>query len=270
MPANSHRWAPGSTWCSPTVIDARPKLMVEGSRVIWITFALQATQPVREGVIAGTVTGGGGRTIRLLRPPASEPVAQVQAAADGSYRFEKLTPGSYTVQVLEGGPGTNAAIQKTDVSVDGTSQVQVNLEVPGQAPAGMRWSVEDGGIGPGSSVVRCRVAGQPGRAVSLWTWGWGGVTQLSGSKPEYGPDACEFAPLGPGIYFVELEEPASAGSPSQTVRAEVNLAANRVAWVRFERTEPARHSLSSHLCPPSRPRLTCRRSRPTTASLPGQ
>ena len=82
--------------------------------------------------------------------------------------------------------------------------------------------------------MRCRVIGGTGRAVSLWTWGWGGITQVAGSKPEYGPDVCEFSPLGAGLYFVELEEPAADGSPAQTVRAEVNLAANRVAWVRFE------------------------------------
>jgi hypothetical protein len=229
----------GKYKAQPDGVDATAELAVDGSRVVWITFAEQATKPAPQGSIAGTVTGGGGRAIRLLRPPASELMAQAQATADGSYRFEKLAPGSYTVQALKGGPGTNVAVQKADVTVEGANPVEVNLTVPGQGPAGMRWSVEDGGVGPGFSVVRCRVAGLPGRAVSLWTWGWGGVTQLSGSKPEYGPDACEFAPLGPGVYFVELEEPASAGDPPQTVRAEVNLAANRVAWVRFERTEPS-------------------------------
>ncbi len=229
----------GKYKAQPDGVDAMAELTVDGSRVVWITFAEQATQPAPQGIIAGTVTGGGGRTLRLLRPPASELLAQAQAAADGSYRFEKLAPGTYTVQVLEGGPGTNVAVQKADVTMEGSNPVQVNLTAPDQGPAGMRWSVEDGGVGPGFSVVRCRVAGLPGRAVSLWTWGWGGVTQVSGSKPEYGSDACEFAPLGPGVYFVELEEPASAGGTPQTVRAEVNLAANRVAWVRFERTEPS-------------------------------
>jgi hypothetical protein len=124
--------------------------------------------------------------------------------------------------------------------------------------------VEDGGEQAGPSAVRCRVIGGAGRAVSLWTWGWGGITQVAGSKPEYGPDACEFSPLGAGLYFVELEEPAADGSPAQTVRAEVNLAANRVAWVRFEPvksdqpqesaiSQPGRGDLSAPVISPAPP-----------------
>ena len=228
----------GKYLAQPDGIDAVAELTVDGSRVMWITFAEQVAPAIPKGIIAGKVAGGGGRTVRLLRPPAAVPAAEVQAAADGSYRFEKVAPGSYTVQVLVGGPGTDVAVQQAGVTLADAGPVQVDLAVPGQEAAGMRWSVEDGGAGPGFSVVRCQVAGQPGRAVSLWTWGWGGITQVSGSKPEYGPDACEFAPLGAGAYFVELEEPAAAGGPSQTVRADVNLPANRVVWVRFERAEP--------------------------------
>ena len=230
-------------------VDVVADLRVDGSRVLWVTFTQHAAPAVREGAILGTITAGGGRTVRLLRPPAAEPIAQAQAAEDGNYRFEKLTAGTYTVQVLEGAAGSPVVIERADVVVDGSSQVVVDLLLPPQPepepqpepqpqpeppPAGLRWSVEDGGAQPGMSVVRCRVIGGAGRAVSLWTWGWGGITQVAGSKSEYGPDACEFAPLGAGTYFVELEEPAAAGGEAQTVRAEVNLAANRVAWVRFE------------------------------------
>jgi len=223
----------------PDGIDTMSEVTLDGSRVMWVTFTEQATQTAITSVIAGTVSGGaGGHTVRLLQPPATDPVAQIQAASDGSYRFEKLAAGSYTVQVLESGAGTAVAAEKTDVVVDGTNQAQVDLSLPSpdETPAGMRWTVEDGGEGPGFSVVRCRVVGQPGRAVSLWTWGWGGITQVTGSKPEYGSDACEFAPLGPGTYFVELEEPAPTDGTPQTVRAQIDLKPKRVAWVRFERT----------------------------------
>jgi hypothetical protein len=145
------------------------------------------------------------------------------------------------VQVLEAEAGSAVVVERADVVVDGAGSVVVDLALtpPQPGPTGLRWSVEDGGAQPGASVVRCRVVGGAGRAVSLWTWGWGGITQVAGSKPEYGPDACEFSPLGPGLYFVELEEPTAAGAAAQTVRAEVNLAANRVAWVRFESAIPA-------------------------------
>ena len=227
--------------------DVVAEVIADGRRVLWVTFTEHASPTPQKGVIAGRVTNGGGRIIRLLRPPTAEPAAQMQVAEDGSYRFDKLAAGVYTVQVLEGTPESAVAVERADVVVDGSSEVVVDLALsqpqpepepqPQPVPTGLRWSVEDGGEQPGSSVVRCRVIGGAGRAVSLWTWGWGGITQVAGSKPEYGPDACEFSPLGAGLYFVELEEPAADGGPAQTVRAEVNLAANRVAWVRFEPAE---------------------------------
>ena len=178
------------------------------------------------------MTNGAGCAVRLLRPPATEPVAQTQAKSDGSYRFERLTAGSYTVQAAAADPAI-PPVERTNVVLDGSSQAQVDLTLPKAEAPKMRWTVEDGGEAPGFSLVRCAVAERPGYAVSLWTYGWGGITQMTGSKPEYGPDACEFAPLGPGVYFVELEVPAEEGQ-AQTVRAEVNLPPNRVVWVRFE------------------------------------
>ncbi len=248
-------------------VDVVADVAVDGRRALWVTFTQHAAQAAREGVVSGTIANGGGRTVRLLRPPAADAVAQTQAAEPGSYRFEKLAAGTYTVQVLEAAAGSAVVVEQADVVVDGVGAVVVDLALaqPQPVPTGLRWSVEDGGEQPGSSVVRCRVEGGAGRAVSLWTWGWGGITQVAGSKPEYGPDACEFAPLGPGLYFVELEEPAAEGVAAQTVRAEVNLAANRVAWVRFEpavRTAP-----ESEIQPPGRGELPAPPSPSVTPSL---
>jgi hypothetical protein len=209
------------------------EVTTDGRRVLWVTFTERADQTPRQGVIAGLVANGGGCRVRLLRPPAVEPVVQSQAAADGTYRFENLPAGTYTVQAEASSPST-ATTERAGVVLDGNDQVRVDLALPPAETSQLRWSVTDGGHQPGPSVVRCRVVGRAGRAVSLWTWGWGGITQLAGSKLEYGPDVCEFSPLGPGLYFVELEEPASEGTAAQTVRAEVSLAANRLAWVVFE------------------------------------
>jgi hypothetical protein len=161
-------------------------------------------------------------------------------------------------------------VEQADIAVDGASSAVVDLALtpaqPEPAPAGLHWSVEDGGEQQGSSVVRCRVIGGAGRAVSLWTWGWGGITQVAGSKPEYGPDACEFAPLGPGLYFVEMEEPAADGTPAQTVRAEVNLPPNRVVWVRFELATHATPDVEK--TPPDRSELEDRSSVSPTPAAP--
>ena len=219
-------------------VDVVADVLVDGGRVLWLTFT-EGVPPT--GVITGVVIGGSGRVVRLLKPPVKKSIAETQATDAGLYCFENVQPGVYTLQVLETGPKPRVAAEQADVTVEAGREVRVDLTLgqPEPLSSGLRWSVEDGGAQPGASVVRCRVIGGAGRAVSLWTWGWGGITQVAGSKPEYGPDACEFSPLGAGLYFVELEEPAAAGVPAQTVRAEVNLAANRVAWVRFERAEGA-------------------------------
>jgi hypothetical protein len=63
-------------------------------------------------------------------------------------------------------------------------------------------------------------------AVHLWTTGWAGITQKTGSKAEYGGDACEFAPLKAGTYLLAAE--------GLDVQAELKLGANRLDWVYFE------------------------------------
>lgn len=225
----------------PEGIDVAAEVQVDGSRVVWLTFSEYSGQggAAHTGVITGLVMRAPGatapigrRTLQLLRPPGAEAIAHTQSAEDGAYRFEKLAAGEYTVQLLTAGLGSAVAVERTTIKVDAGSQAPVDLTLPA-ATGGMRAIVEDGGPSPGFCVVRCRVVDQPGRAVSLWTWGWGGMTRMAGSKAEYGPDACEFSPLGPGTYFIELEETDAAGA-AHTVRAEVQLEPNRVVWVRFE------------------------------------
>jgi hypothetical protein len=93
-------------------------------------------------------------------------------------------------------------------------------------------------IGDGwSSVVRVWVRGQVGLPVTIRSadGGWSTVNFV-GSKPEYGPDALEFAPVWPGRYIISPEglgtnltidlgpgsvaqvlfEPGEAGTPTPT------------------------------------------------------
>ena len=206
---------------------AKDGLVLDGQNRLSVDLELP---PQSASIIRGSIANGAGRRVRLL-PAAGATPAETQADSAGSYRFERLTAGVYSVAVMESAPATGVAQQRSGVAVDGDNQAVVDFELPAPPPA-WRWSVEDGGPGPGFALVRCRVIGEAGREVRLWTSGWGGVTQRAGSKPEYGPDACEFAPLGPGVYWVEPAGLAAAGEPP--LRAEVRLAANRVAWVRFE------------------------------------
>jgi hypothetical protein len=87
-------------------------------------------------------------------------------------------------------------------------------------------------VGGWVSVVRVWVRGQYGLPVTIRSLdgSWGTVNYV-GTKPEYGPDALEFAPLGPGPYIVE---PQGLG-----VQVRVDLEPGVVAEVLFEPTAPA-------------------------------
>ena len=125
----------------------------------------------------------------------------------GSFRFENLPAGDYRLSV----PG--AGIVRLGIKLDGTNHVVVEIGEPEAAPvapptrheSAWRVLVEDGGEAPGLSVIRVSVEGKVGLPVHISAEGWEGYTRETGSKPEYGPYALEFSPLGPGAYLIEPE-----------------------------------------------------------------
>ncbi len=173
---------------------------------------------VTASVVRGTVRGGAGQKVLLSRPADSWSQEQV-VAADGAYSFTGLAAGTYTVALVGAG---NAAFMsaKEGLVLDGHNEVVVDLAAPGWG-----WEVSDGGPGPGFGVVRCRVKGRIDMPVRLWTVGWEGFTQRTGSKSEYGSDVCEFSPLGVGKYNVQPQ--------GVDVVAEVNVDGRRVHWLTF-------------------------------------
>ena len=209
----------------------RASLTLDGSRVLWITYT-RPELPVRtDSVISGHVKGGAGLTLKLTGPAGSQ---QGPIGKDEAYRFSGLGPGIYRLEV--GGAGAT----RDGIVLDGQNQATVDLELPPAVPA-VRWiwRVEEAGAGAGSSIIRCRVKDRPGLAVHLWKTGWNGLTQKTGSKAEYGSDACEFAPLGAGTYLLSAE--------GLDVQAEVKLGTNRLDWVYFEpsaHTAPAQSAIS--------------------------
>ena len=119
----------------------------------------------------------------------------------------------------------------------------VDLDYPGWS-----WQLSDGGASPGFGVVRCRVKGKPDVALRLSAEGWPGIIQRTGSKMEYGPDACEFAPLGAGRYFLQpvdgLIERLSAS------QASLNVDGSRVIWITYSPSKapaPSGSVISGHV-----------------------
>jgi hypothetical protein len=200
-------------------------LTLDGSRVVWLTFNLNAGQPPAQSAVTGQITNGAGRTVMLTGPAPDTTARSTAADGDGAYRFTGLERGIYRLAVA----GTD--VVRDHITLDGSNGVTVDLALPAgspgsnQPPGAWTWTAEDSGMSSGFSIVRCRVTGKPDTPVQLWTDGWTGIAQVAGSKAEYGPDVCEFAPLSPGRYQIE---PAALG-----VRAQVQLAQNRVVWVAF-------------------------------------
>jgi hypothetical protein len=108
-----------------------------------------------------------------------------------------------------------------------------------------------------SSVVRVWVRGQYGLPVTIRSSdGSWSTTNTVGTKPEYGPDALEFAPLGPGLYVVE---PQGLG-----VQVKVDLATGVIAEILFEQTAPL--TATPTATPP--PTATSVPTLPTPSSTP--
>ena len=238
---------------------AREGLQLDGRNTLTVDLRLPADAPASDaGAIVGVATNGAGRVMRLLRPDGvNRPpnlLAEVRADAEGRYRFDKLFPGSYTVQVMGAESPAEVAAERAGITVTGAATVRVDFTLPGPAQSG-GWEVrvEGGGETPGFSVVRCQVEGEINREVRLWTAGWSGIVQRTGSKTEYGPDVCEFSPLGSGRYSVEaigLEglaptTGARGRAITQGVRVDFDLESGRLVWVRF-------HKVAPPIAPPAR------------------
>ncbi len=190
----------------------REDLHLDGRNRVEVNLALP--EP-RESVVRGQVFDGAGQRVQLIGPEGTQ---EQTVADDETFAFTNLPAGTYTVRLPDVG------VEQGDIRLDGTNTVEVRLAVPPQE-TGWVFTVEDGGPGPGFGVVRCEVKGRIDLPVRIWTRGWEGIIRRTGSKPEYGPYACEFAPLGGGTYFVE---PEGLG-----VRAQVVVDGRRVVWVRF-------------------------------------
>ncbi len=149
----------------------------------------------------------------------------------GRFRLENLPKGKYRLSL----PGTE--IVRLGIELDGRNHVELTIgqppielkpePVPSPDSSGGDWHVwvEDIGEASGFSIIRVSVQGKARLPVRIFAEGWEGVVRETGSKPEYGPFALEFAPLGPGKYVIQPE--------GLDVKAVVELAANQILQVTF-------------------------------------
>jgi len=193
------------------ISTAEPSLTVE------MELTSDHVAPPRQSVLGGTVSGGEGCTLGL-----SGTVDRLTTLSETeTYRFADLPRGTYTL-TLEG-----TTVSESDITLDGQEEKVVDLTLLEE----WTWEASDGGPGPGFGLVRCSVEGLLNLPVHLWTDGWSGLVRMTGSKPEYGPYACEFAPLGEGHYYVEPE--------GLEIRADIDVNSSRVVWLEFRKQAPA-------------------------------
>lgn len=112
-------------------IDAATAVEIDGSRIVFITFAEAQTEvepePKAESVISGRVSNGGGRNIILV---AAEGERAATVGSDEVYRFTNLAAGTYSLYL----PGT--VLQETGIELDGLNQVAVDFDWPLVDPIG--------------------------------------------------------------------------------------------------------------------------------------
>ena len=144
----------------PVELEAR--VTVDRRRVPLVDFSLNdADQPAPAALSSIT-----GRVIGLAEQSSAPQVRLVDAAAnaleqplqpDGSFRFDRLAGGNYTLEVV----GHEAAAQRQDIALDGVNQVEVDLLLPMQR-RGPTLATQGGG-----GVILGHLPGAAGRLARL-------------------------------------------------------------------------------------------------------
>jgi len=164
----------------------------------------------RASVIAVQVIGLKNLPVELRSGPFSVTAFTGSKTEYGEFacEFGGLSAGTY--EVIPQGLGVSQTI-----TVDGGGFALIEFAyrpppTPTPVPPKVTWvgKVVSNSSGQGangiSSVVVVRVPGAKGLSVEISSDGWNAIA-LIGTKPEYGPFACEFGGLWPGTYTVRLQ-----------------------------------------------------------------
>ncbi len=245
----------------------RSGLRMTGRNHRVVNFALPTPEP-SQSIIQGRVPGGAGLQVYMRYPDGRELIQALDP--EGNFQFEDLPAGEYELILY-----VDDAEYIEHVQVDGLHPATVDFNIPplpepepqsqAEAPSPLAgatatpetppaetepptpdawtWRIEDLGTSPGFGIIRVRMPGAEGRAIRLWADGWQGMVRHIGDKPEYGPDVCEFAPLGKGRYYLQPQ--------GLDLKAEIELPGAHELWVIF--TPPGEKEPSSPQAPRPQP-----------------
>lgn len=116
--------------------------------------ALQQSSIV--GRVIGPLEQMGPMTVRLIDAHAG--VTDDPVKPDGSFRFERLNSGTYTIEVV----GHEGTARRQDIALDGGNQVQVDLLLPESGRAGVTAAAPEG-----RSIIHGQAPGSSGRLARL-------------------------------------------------------------------------------------------------------
>jgi len=152
--------------------------------------------PAAQGVIGGVLRDHAGvpQAGRQITLTGLELSRTVTTGADGSYRFDQLPAGTYTLSVA----GTDVS---QTVQSDGRTPVTVDLALPPPPPTG-EWRME---VTRGTGLPLL-VGSLPQANIPITiTNPWGQAVQvMSGSKPEYGVGGFETYAPQDGTYTIQF------------------------------------------------------------------
>ena len=184
----------------------------------------QVSGAVSTSMITGTVRGGAGAVVVLLRTSDGEEWVTM-ARDDGSFRFVDLPPGVYNVRVQEEGT------RRDGISLDGVRQIDISLAV-----AGWGHTIRSSGRTSQAGAICVSVEGQANRTVRVQSGDWVSDPAYLGSAPEFGPDAAVISPLEAGHYIVTVDGVVDRFGSPISLEAYVHLTGKEMPIIEFVHT----------------------------------
>ncbi|MCC6167189.1 MAG: hypothetical protein IT329_08190 [Caldilineaceae bacterium] len=181
----------------------------------------ESTNQASGSTLGGTVRGGAGAVVMLLRTSDGEEWVTM-AKDDGSFRFVDLPPGTYNVRVQGGGSHLEG------ITLDGRNRRQVDL-----ATTGWGYTVrplEEPPAQPG--MIYCAVDGYLNLPVQVFGDEWSSAQARTGAAPEIGEFACAIGPVEPGYYGVTVD--GLMDSEGRLVKLEAYVQTDRRSAVYVE------------------------------------
>ncbi len=202
------------------------ELTADQTEVLINLDAKPAAEQVGRSIIAGSVRGGAGAVVMLMREADGEEWVTM-ARDDGAFRFVDLPPGQYNALVYPNGSQVNG------IMVDGRSEAEIILAVGG-------WGYT---IGVASDVqkvgaVVIAVPGHKGLRVQAHAADWSSPIALTGEATEYGAFAACITPLEADYYIVTVDGAQDENGKATQLEARVQVDKRSIPLVEFVYQEP--------------------------------